>query len=160
VAAGLTLVLVDIYFWTSFFGPAAERDMATLAHAINANFQREQAAALSTLNTMNKSSTAAKLSEAPRKGDIRVLYSSSKETCNPNWACKTNILQGDRSLDIDTYPYLLYAFWSDQKGKQQIKWTTRRALLHSSLWTTLRFRTIRLETALKASRILAVPTQE
>jgi hypothetical protein len=39
VAAGLTLILVDIYFWNSSFGPAAERDMAKLAHAINANFQ-------------------------------------------------------------------------------------------------------------------------
>jgi hypothetical protein len=128
VAAGLTLVLVDIYFWNSSFGPAAKQDMATLARAINANFQREQAAALSTLNTMNKPSTTSKLSEGPRKGDIRVLYSnsSSEETCDPSWACKANILQDrEKSSDIETYPYLLYAFWSDANGKQQIKWTTR-----------------------------------
>lgn len=135
VAAGLTLILVDIYFWNSSFGPAAKRDMAKLAHAINANFQREQAAALSTLDTMNKLLTASKQSEWPREGDIRVLYSNSsgEKTCDPSWACKANILQdrvstaqdGEKSPDIETYPYLLYAFWSGSDGKQQIKWTTR-----------------------------------
>jgi hypothetical protein len=134
VAAGLTLILVDIYFWNRSFGRAAERDMEKVAHAINANFQREQAAASSTLDTMNR--TASKQLEGPRD-DIRVLYSksSSEETCVPSWACKANILQdqdrvstsqeGEKSPDIETYPYLLYAFWSDSHGKQQIKWTTR-----------------------------------
>ena len=133
VTAGLTLILVDIYFWNRSFGRAAERDMEKVAHAINANFQREQATALSTLDTMNR--TASKQLEGPSDDDIRVLYSGSEETCHPSWACKANILQyqdrvsasqdGEKSPDIETYPYLLYAFWSDSHGKQQIKWTTR-----------------------------------
>jgi hypothetical protein len=132
LSAGLTLVLVDIYFWNRSFGQAAERDMKQLAHAINANFQREQAAAWSTLDAMNEILlTASKQSEWPRKGDIRVLYtdssSSSSVTCDPSWACRANITSqdGEKSSDIETYPYLLYSFWSDSNGKQQIKWTTR-----------------------------------
>src|SRR5207248_2213863 len=75
VAAGLTLILADIYFWNSFFGPAAEQDMLRLAHAIDTNFQREQRAALTALEEMNLSDelrTKLQKSEWPPKGDVRV----------------------------------------------------------------------------------------
>ena len=126
VAAGLTFILADIYFWNGSFGPAAERDMAKLARAINANFRREQHAALSALDRMNKLRTTLQKSEEPYTGDIRVLYGSSEGTCVPPAACQVDILQDDKkSSAIDIYPYLLYAFWSDSNGKQEIKWTTR-----------------------------------
>ena len=128
VAAGLTLILADIYFWNSFFGPAAEQDMLRLAHAIDTNFQREQRAALTALEEMNLSDklrTKLQKSEWPPKGDVRVLYSNGGK-CDPDWACEINILQDDdKKSAIEKYPYLFYVFWSDSNGKQQIKWTTR-----------------------------------
>jgi hypothetical protein len=125
VAAGLTIILADIYVWNRSFGPAAERDMAKLARAINANFQREQAAALSALDKMNALQRAEE-----SNGEIQVIYSGGKGTCDPPSACEVDILQDDdekvkKSSAIEPYPYLLYAFWSDSNGKQQVKWTTR-----------------------------------
>jgi hypothetical protein len=136
VAASLALILADIYFWNSSFGPAAEQDMAKLARAINANFQREQAAVLSAMEKMDASDelrAALQQAQGP-SNDTRVPHSNSEGTCDPPWACKVNILQDRVSIsqgdnkkfsDIETYPYLLYAFWSNSNGKQQIKWTTR-----------------------------------
>ena len=137
VAAGLTFILADIYFWNSSFGPATERDMAKLAHAINANFQREQVAALSALDTLNESDelrTALQQSQEQSNRDIWVCYYESNEghkrkcqgaaACDPNRACRVDILT-DKKL-LAAYPYPFYAFWSDSNGKQQVKWTTRQ----------------------------------
>lgn len=134
VAAVVTFILADIYYWNISFGPSAEGDMEKLAKAINANFKREQAAALAGLDALNgvgDLSKALHQAEDHSKQKITVLYSGSNGTCNPGWGCKANILN-DKNDDekmlqsLRKYPYLFFASWSDSNGKQQIKWTTRQ----------------------------------
>jgi hypothetical protein len=163
VAAGLTIILADISFWNGSFGPVAEQDMAKLAHAINANFRREQVAALSALDQMNASGelrAELEQSQRPPMGDIRVLYSKGGD-CDPGWACRVNILGDKKFPGIDTYPYLFYASWTNADGKQQIKWTTR---LRPTPFISLDDRSVRFYAGVKRALqtqtdSLTVPTQ-
>src|SRR5271169_1401386 len=138
VAALLTLILADVYFWKSSFGPAAERDMARLALAMNRNFQFEQKAALSVLNALNETNEIKDpLKQSGDHSNItkHVCYYEDDEkgskctgaaACNPEWACRANVLTDKPiSSKLAAYPYPFFAFWSDSTGKQQIKWTTR-----------------------------------
>lgn len=140
VAAVVTFILADAYFWNRSFGPAAEQDMAKLAQAMNANFQLEREAAWSALDTLNnRNDVHDSLQEAADHAalDIRVCYYESvnkedtkcheKVICEPKWACKADLLTvGGSSGPLDKYPYALFAFWSDSDGSQRIKWTTRK----------------------------------
>ena len=142
VAAVLTFILADAYFWNRFFGKAAEADMAKLAHAINANFKFEHDAAMSSLDKLTASTelqSALKQSREQSNRDIRVLYGTDERTCEPNWACEVFVLdpketdepgdvgnRTDIAKNFADYPYPFFAFWSDSKGKQRIKWTTRK----------------------------------
>lgn len=142
VAAVVTFILADFYFWTNSFGPDAEADMAKLASAMNANFQREQQAAFVELNEMdaNLGSTDAKLGSLQairtvnselnsfHQPNVSLLYSKDHSgLCKPQNACKVNILTDKLLYTIlRKYPYPFYAFWSDVNGNQRIKWTTRQ----------------------------------
>ena len=130
VASVLTFILADVYFWNRSFAPAAERDMARLAHAMNANFKFEQEAAYSALDKLTASDelrSALQQSEADPDRDIRVIYSGSEDTCVPKWACRVDVLSDKNPTpQFKDYPYPFYAYWSDSKGKQRIKWTTRK----------------------------------
>jgi hypothetical protein len=142
IAAVVTFILTDIYFWNRVFGPGADGDMARLARAINNNFQIEQNAALKELEDFDErlgTSQALRQIEdelAKRKRDnVTLIYGKSdhEDKCNPGDACKVDILvdpknPNDKSLVplLQNYPYPFFAFWSDDEGNQRIKWTTRR----------------------------------
>ena len=56
-----------------------------------------------------------------------MVYNATDGTCVPKWACRVDILTNEQlSPQLKTYPYPFYAFWSDSKGQQRIKWTTRK----------------------------------
>jgi len=135
IAAVITFIFADVYFWTRAFGPEAEADMAKLARALNANFQREQQAAFVTLNALDRNlamEQAAlngnKGSNTKRTGNVQLLFGKNDDSeCEPRDACRVNILAKQPfSSIVDNYPYLFFAFWSDKDGKQRVKWTTRK----------------------------------
>jgi len=135
IAATITFIFADVYFWTRAFGPEAEADMAKLARALNANFQREQQAAFVTLNALDRNLAMAqtalngnKGSSTKRTGNVQLLFGKNDDSeCEPRDACRVNILaKQPTSSIVDSYPYLFFAFWSDKDGKQRVKWTTRK----------------------------------
>jgi hypothetical protein len=139
IAAVVTFILTDIYFWNRVFGPGADRDMATLARAINANFQIEQKAAFDELYTFDKNLNTSQALAQVRRGlerdNVTLIYGKGdkKGACNPGGACTVDILVNPKiqknenlATSLQNYPYPFFAFWSDSEGNQRIKWTTRR----------------------------------
>jgi hypothetical protein len=133
VTAVLTFILVDIYYWNYRFGPDADADMANLAHAIKRHSEREMSAAFTQLDELDKDRLEALHKVSASLGpdsQVRVQYSgSSAGTCTPREACRANLLNdnaNDKAKDaFQKYPYLFFVAWSDSKGKQLMKWTTR-----------------------------------
>jgi hypothetical protein len=127
VAAVLTFILVDIYYWNYHFGPDADAEMAKLAVAIKHNSEGEMIAAFTQLDDLDQDRIEAlhKVSAflGPDK-NVQVQYSGSRAgTCDPPEACSANLLQHE--APFQKYPYLFFVGWSDPKGKQLMKWTTR-----------------------------------
>ncbi len=132
VAALVTFILADAYFWNRSFGHAAEQDMAKLAHAMNTNFQLEREVAWSTLDSLsNRKELLDSLQDAADHSNrtISVCYATNclnDVICKPRSACKADILTiNETPRPLEKYPYPFFAYWSDSDGKQQIKWTTR-----------------------------------
>jgi hypothetical protein len=127
VTAVLTFILVDIYYWNYRFGPEADADMAKLARAIKRNSELEMSAAFTQLDDLDKDRIEALHKVSASLGpdsDVRVQYSGSNAgTCTPREACRDNLLKDEASFQ--KYPYLFLVAWSDSKGKQLMKWTTR-----------------------------------
>jgi len=135
IAAVFTFIFADIYFWTSSFATDSQADMTKLAHAINANFQREQQAAFVALGALDGRLASQQNAESKNKashpkhtGNVRLLIGKDHNyRCDPQAACRADILAAvDLSGILQNYPYLFFAFWSDDEGNQQVKWTTRR----------------------------------
>ena len=125
VTAVLSVTLADAYYWGNYFGQTAERDMRTLASAIDMNFARERSAAFAQLGAINARSdltadvgtVAAELAESSAQ-KVTVSYGQNHEVkCKPEAACKSKILdkpyppiiQADRPI-IEAYPYLFFVF--------------------------------------------------
>ena len=142
IAAVVTFILTDIYFWNRVFDPGADRDMARLAIAIRNNFQIEQDAAQHELEAFNSSlGTLGLLSHVKKElgernpENVTVIYGDSNgdDKCKPVDACQVDMLANPfftgnaaQKEPIQRYPYPFFAFWSDSSGTQRIKWTTRR----------------------------------
>ena len=140
LTAILTFTLVDAYYLNSFFGPGADEEMRRLAVAVNLNFEHERFNAFAELDALNNlpklkediGSVNKDLGRGPDKGVSLLLGDPGNMGCDPNSACKMNILQGtppqldkQDSATFENYPYLFFAAWSDVSGKQLVKWTTR-----------------------------------
>ncbi len=140
VTAILTFTLVDAYYLNSFFGPDADEEMRRLAVAINLNFEHERFNAFTQLDALNKRPELTGAidfikkyqSSHPDSGARLLLGEHSKMGCDPSAACMMNILEDkklwpdkENSGTFDNYPYLFFAVWSDDNGKQLVKWTTR-----------------------------------
>ena len=140
IAALVTFILTDIYFWKRVFDPGADSDMARLAVAIRNNFLIEQDAAKNELDAFDHRlgtslSHVEEELEKLKRENVTVIYGDSKsaDKCKPGDACEVDILAnpgftGNSPLrePIQRYPYPFFAFWSDSSGNQRIKWTTRR----------------------------------
>jgi hypothetical protein len=141
IAAVVTFILTDIYFWNRVFDAGADHDMARLAVAIRNNFQIEQDAAKHELEAFDHS-LGTSLSHVKgelgtlKQENVTVIYgdSNSDDKCKPGDACVVDMLANpdftgnDAALGepIHRYPYPFFAFWTDSSGNQLIKWTTRR----------------------------------
>ena len=150
VTAVLTVTLADAYYWGNYFGQTAERDMRTLASAIDMNFARERSAAFAQLGAINARSdltadvgtVAAELAESSAQ-KVTVSYGQNHEVkCKPEAACKSKILeepyppsiQADRPI-IEAYPYLFFVFWQIPRATSWSNGQPGIDLLRSSLST-------------------------
>jgi hypothetical protein len=126
-AATGTFILLDLQHWRKDFDESAERQMHDLAEAINTNFKDEQEVAFKQLSAFSKDEMlAAALGEAQVPTRQRPQFDGNEGACKPKLACRIQILASDDSAtDLSLYPYLQFASWSDFKGNQRVKWTTR-----------------------------------
>ena len=142
LAAVVTFILADVYFWNRVFGPAADRNMAKLARAIDHNFQIEQDAAYHQLRAFEQGPYVSNLLSRVESGlvtnkqeNVTLIYGDSNgdDKCKPREACAVGILAnsqftGNPALrePMQRYPFAFFAFWTDSSGIQRLKWTTRR----------------------------------
>ena len=127
-AAAVTFILLDLYHWRKDFDEKAEDQMLGLADAIDRNFSDEQKAAFEQLEEFSKEDKLrAALREARVFSQQRPQFEGDEGACEPKLACRTQILASDDSAkSVSVYPFLQYASWSDSKGDQRVKWTTKR----------------------------------
>jgi len=136
VAAALTLILSDLYYWQIAFGPAADDDMGRLARAIDSNFAHETNLAFAQLDALNRSpDLLAALQQVSVDPDSTPPQLTEGGKCNPSWACRIEILRNPprgakaspdeevKLLEYE-YPYLAHVYWSDYQGVQRVKWST------------------------------------
>jgi hypothetical protein len=139
VTVVLTFLLVDLFYWKASYGPSAEREMAGLGRIINANFNLERQRVRDLLNTLEMRPELTtdipgvkQYLAGSKEAKIQFVSPTDElehagEPCTPASACKTNVLNDDTTKCwFETYPQLLFVAWSDQKGEQLIKWTTRK----------------------------------
>jgi hypothetical protein len=131
VATILTFVFLDLVYWKKPRDESREQAMKALAQAIDHNFDDERKAAFSQLQgfyhneKLKLSQTLMKIQERSTYNHPRLTNSGRK--CSPTRACRVNILS-DKEFDLDTYPYLLFATWTDARGQQVVKWTIRDSM--------------------------------
>jgi len=124
VAAALTFILLDLYYWRYHFDQSAVADMKTLAEAIDTNFGNEQKKAIDQLQ--NFYSTRLHLAlRASQLRTSRLPLLTASGGCSPREACRVRILKDSRDSKVEQYPYMQAASWSDFDGNQQVKWTTK-----------------------------------
>jgi len=124
VAAALTFILLDLYYWRYHFDQSALADMKTLAEAIDTNFGNEQKKAIDQLQ--NFYSTRLHLAlRASQLRTSRLPLLTASGGCSPREACRVRILTDSRDSKVEQYPYMQVANWSDSDGNQQVKWTTK-----------------------------------
>jgi len=127
-AATATFMLLDIYHWRNNFDEKAKQQMHDIAETIDSNFMAEQKAAFQQLADFageQELIAALHSPETPSK-TLPNLIKKNKDVCKRQWACRRQILVNDDSAQSpSTYPYLQFASWSDSKGHQRVKWTTK-----------------------------------
>src|SRR5882757_11319042 len=112
--------------------------MNKLAVAIDLNFENEKKMAFAQLSDFYKK-------DSPNKDALRIVLKTwesqfdkpSKLTklnskgagCDPSWSCRAQILSKSFVPDLlKSYPYLEYIGWSDFRGEQRVKWTTKNSV--------------------------------
>jgi hypothetical protein len=126
-AATMTFILLDLYHWRKDFEEQANQQMRDLTGAIDRNFGEEQKAAFEQLDEFSKDGRlATALREAQVPSRQRPQFKGDEGACEPESACRTQILASDDSAkNLLRYPYLQFASWSDSNGDQRVKWTIR-----------------------------------
>lgn len=126
IAATLSFILLDVYYWRFDFDKRAGANMKALAEAIDDNFDIEKQKAFAQLDDFYLNSDLANnLREANASGSTLPQLTPDGRSCTPSWACTVRILEGN---DVDQYPFLQLASWSDSTGNQRVKWTTKKSL--------------------------------
>jgi len=136
VAAALTFILLDVYYWRYDFGQATALDMKSLAEAIDRNFDIEKETAFAQLRAFYEKNTGLSddLLKAKASGSVLPQLTPDGTNCKPSWACRLRILNDSDEKHpalqglVEKYPYLQFASWSDSKGNQRIKWTTKKSV--------------------------------
>jgi hypothetical protein len=121
----LTFIFLDLTGWKEQHDQSTDKQMQELAGAIDKKFGEERQAAFDQLQDFYSNKNL-KLTETLKRvpadsiNNQVTLIDSGKE-CRPSWACLVNIT----STKLDKYSNLLFVSWTDAKGQQVVKWTTR-----------------------------------
>jgi hypothetical protein len=127
VAAVLTFILIDVYYWRYDFDQMAGAHMERLAEAIDNNFNSEKTKAFAQLDAFDaEDDLIDDLGRTPSPGSMLPRLAPNGRTCAPDWrwACRVDILKHN----VEQYPYLQSASWSDSDGNQRIKWTAKKGV--------------------------------
>jgi hypothetical protein len=127
-ATTLAFALLDVYYERKEFDqPGPENVMRKLAEAVDANFSLEREKAYQQIRDFYQDETLRKdLNDAQESPEEHPRFSGEEGRCNPLWACRTRILNSIVPERLADYPYLEFAAWSDSKGDQRVKWSTRQ----------------------------------
>ena len=131
VAATATFMLLDVYHWRNNFDEKAKQQMHDIAETIDSNFMAEQRAAFQQLADFagEEELIAALHSPEISSKTLPKLIKKKNDICDPQSACRAQILLNDDSAQSPSaYPYLEFASWSDWKGYQRVKWTTKERI--------------------------------
>ncbi|HET6205538.1 MAG TPA: hypothetical protein VFD98_01935 [Terracidiphilus sp.] len=128
-------ILLDVAYWRTRLDQSTNIQMRDLAAAIDSNFENEkkkafdQLRALYTDRDLRMTLRAAQSDSAPRTGSQLPKLTGSGAGCDPGWACRTEIRSDSkRPKLLNDYPYLTFLTWSDSRGQQRVKWTTRKSV--------------------------------
>lgn len=127
VAVVLTFILIDVYYWRYDFDQTAGAHMERLAEAIDNNFDSEKTKAFAQLDAFDaENDILDDLGRTPSAGSTLPRLTPDGRTCATDWswACRVDILK----QNVERYPYLQFASWSDSEGNQRIKWTTKKSV--------------------------------
>jgi hypothetical protein len=133
-AATLTFILLFFVYQKGRVDRTAEDQMRRLAAAIDRSFGQEKNKAFNQLHDFylegvnRKSELRRALHIAEAHPGQSLQLNSDGRGCKPSWACRTNILSNTDSAVapmLKSYPYLQYVSWSDYRGLQRVKWTTK-----------------------------------
>ena len=142
----VTFILLDLHTHLSL-NDALDQQLKTLSTTIESHFHWELGKALDQLDQLNNKAIpdAAKeeqsgamrdledsKSKQPGKSgvarDIRPETSSGAKTAGkdtPSRSTRADILTSDLDWKTAPYPFFNNATWTDEKGQQRVKWTTR-----------------------------------
>ncbi len=126
----VTFILFDVYIYSSLEA-TLDRHLKNLSDEIKTNFETELTSALTQLGKLNVAvMDAAKKEEADAAlKDLAASNNSNPKASSkvdPTHSPKTNILNPGVLPGVDwDYPYFNSATWTDENGRQRIKWTTR-----------------------------------
>jgi hypothetical protein len=130
----VTFMLLDFGYCHTWRDQLTRDQMRRLAAALDLNFENEMSKAFDQLQSLYDEDLRATLHKAQldseQKGQSQPpKLSGSGATCTPVWACRTEIRSDSKSPTfLDNYPYLLFVTWSDIRGQQRVKWTTRKSV--------------------------------
>jgi hypothetical protein len=128
--AVVTFILLDLYYGRDQCEQSgerrADRQMLNLASAIDSSFEKEKEHAFNQLTALTQMPDLLKeLQRAQTRLKNRPRLSDHRKDCEPESACRVDILHDKIPDGLHKYPYLQYISWSDENADQQIKWTTR-----------------------------------
>lgn len=128
--AVVTFVLLDLYYGRDQCEQSgerrADRQMMSLASAIDSSFGKEKEHAFDQLTALTQMpDLPTELYRAQTRLKNRPRLSDHGKDCEPASACRVDILQDKIPDGMRKYPYMQYISWSDKNADQQIKWTTR-----------------------------------
>jgi len=126
-ASTIAFILLDTYHWRTHFADPADENMSSLAKAIDENFAEEKKQAflqLADFQKMQLLSDALRDAGAEMCAKKRPKFSENGQTCEPDSACRQEILSGETHLEH--YPYLDFVTWSDACGSQRVKWGIKK----------------------------------
>jgi hypothetical protein len=124
----VTFILLDVHTYLSL-NYAIDENIKKLSNTIRSNFREELIDALEELRQLNKEIMTAKPAENRATSSISTRRNSSEpksiDSSSSSFFWRPEILADYVDWKADPYPYFNNATWTDPKGQQRIKWTTR-----------------------------------
>jgi hypothetical protein len=131
----VAFMLLDVAYWRTWLDQSTNKQMRDLAAAIDSNFENEtkkafdQLRALYTDSDLGMTLREVQSDSAPRTRNQLPKLTGSGGGCTPGRACRTEIRSDSKHPKLlNDYPYLTFLTWSDSRGQQRVKWTTRKSV--------------------------------